>query len=81
MTPKDIQYSENVTDRMIQLIEQDKILFHDLVRLLTYLFKKLNLRTIPNYAKHHGISDRGARNQLQNKRLMSVDIDGQIFVS
>jgi hypothetical protein len=76
-----LNYSEKVTDRYIQLVEDENIMMSDLIKILEYSFKKLNFKSIPEYAKQEEISDRAARDRLNNKKVVCVKLSGKTFIS
>ena len=71
------QYSEKVTNRMIELINNHAILPDDLVKILEPIFKSLRLKTHVNFANEQGKSYNGAKYRLS--KLESIQIDGVKF--
>lgn len=76
-----IEYSEKVTKRMIELIDNNEIYHHNLIQLIEHMFNKLNFKSIPNYAIREGVSDRTARNRLIKKQVTSIRLDNQTFMA
>jgi len=65
------EYQE-IEDLVLHILSRD-----NLIRLLKAIIKKLNLKTIVNFAKKYGL----CYNCVKPKERVHIEIDGKIFIS
>ena len=77
----ELEYSELVTKRMIELLDKDKIYLHNEVQLLQHIVNRLNLTTVSQYASREGISHNGAKDRIKRGKVASVKMNGLMLIS
>lgn len=80
ITENEHNYSEKVSNRMIELIEQNKLFYNDELHLIEVLFKKYELLTIQDYATLIGKTYNGVKYMIKQNELAVIDICGNTFV-
>lgn len=76
----ELEKSELITNRMIELLDKDKIYLHNEVQLLQHIVNRLNLTTVAQYASQEGISHNGAKNRIKRGKVAGVEMNGITLV-
>jgi hypothetical protein len=77
----ELEYSELVTNRMIECLDNNKIFMHHELQIVDYSLQRLNLKTISQYAREKGISPNGVKDRIKRGKVMSITVSGTTFVA
>lgn len=76
----DPNYSEKVSNRMIEIIEQNKLYYSDDLKILKSLFQKYELISISDYAKRINKSYNGILDMIKREKVATIIISNQTFI-
>lgn len=80
ISENDPLYSQKVSDRIIQLIENNKLYYSDDLKILKSLHQKYEVITISDYAKRVGKSYNGILDQVRRCKLATIAISNSIYI-
>ena len=79
--PENVEnYSKKVEERFIQLINENKLYSSSELKIITALFKKYELVTIPDYATKIGKTYNGVMDMISRKKVAVIEISNKTFV-
>ena len=73
-------YSRKVTERMIELINQNKLNYSDDLSILKSLVQKYEVISIRDYANKQGKSYNGILDMIKRDKVATIEISGKNYV-
>lgn len=72
--------SEKIKERLFECLENGEISIGDEIAILQRIVQRLNLSTISEYSRKHGISPNGAKKRAESGKEAAVILNGQTFI-
>ena len=73
-------YSQKVTERMIELINQNKLNYSDDLKILKLLVQKYEVISIQDFANKQGKSYNGILDMIKRDKVATIEISGKTYV-
>lgn len=72
--------SSKIKERLFECLENGEIMMGDEIEIIQHMVQRLNLSTVSEYARHHGISPNGAKKRVDSNKEASIKLNGQTFI-
>lgn len=80
ITENESNYSQKVTDRFLQLLEENKLFYSEELRILEVLLNRYCLLTISDYARKKNLTPNGVKYLIDHEKIATIEINGHVFI-